>query len=191
MTTTETALRWTKKAGAGTVFVAVWTAKKTWKLSSRAASASAKAIQDWDQNRRWEAARAKPLAAPGSTMNFATLNKNARLVGPPPTRVAVTTFATTSEGHVEYTIETETANGSFTSRHRYSDFARLAKELSASSVGYSGGFPPKLLFHGGGATSERMAKLQAWLSGALGHPNARESPALHAFLGLQLLALNL
>ena len=188
MTASDKALKYTAKAAKGTLTVCVWTAKGTYRLSA----AAAKAIQQEVQARQWEAARAKEaLPAPASSTKFASLGKNARPIDPAPSEVHMDDFAKTSAGHSECTIRSNTPGvGTFTTAHRYSDFVRLHSKLF--SAGYSAPLPGKLPWgtHTESRLKARLAALEAWLNRAVQNPAVSNHPALHAFLGLRMLALN-
>ena len=188
MTASDKALRYTAKAAKGTLTVCVWTAKGTYRLSA----ATAKAIRQEVQTRQWEAARAKEaLPEPASSTKFASLGKNARPIGPAPSGVHIDDFAKTSAGFLECKIRSNTPVGSYTAAHRYSDFVRLQGELA--KAGYSAPLPGKLAWgtHTQSRMKARMSALEAWLNGAVQSPTVSNHPALHAFLGLRMLAVNL
>lgn len=187
MPASDKALRYTAKAAKGTLLVAGWTAKATYRVSA----AAARSIRQEVQTRQWEAARAKEaLPAPASSTKFASLGKNARPIGPAPSGVRIDDFAKTSAGHLECTIRSSTPGGVFTAAHRYSDFVRLQGELAPA---HSAPLPGKLPFgtHTKAKLRKRADALEAWLNGAVQNPDVSNHPALHAFLGLRMLAVNL
>ena len=105
--------------------------------------------------------------------------------------VHIDDFAKTSAGFLECTIRSNTPVGTFTAAHRYSDFVRLQGELA--KAGYSAPLPGKLAWgtHTQSRMKARISALEAWVNGAVQSPTVSNHPALHAFLGLRMLAVNL